>query len=97
VVCRFAKPGSPLAKALHPSLEWTVPEYLLAELTDLARFTFWRDSDAKSRGPKPDPITRPGQEPPDREIEVVAVESMDLDEGMRWMAARLREREVANG
>lgn len=76
---------SPLAAVQDAAAAWDDLTYLAAAQTDLAVFQLWRSSDERSRGPRPDPLPRPGQEPRSESRTTYDLEGMSFDEADEWL------------
>ena len=87
IVCRFAPPGSPLARVLDASNgTWTLDQAMLAALIDLVRdqtFSLMRQLGAKGGRP-PKPIPRPWDAPM-VESERIVGEVMTRTEMDEWL------------
>lgn len=60
IIATHAKPGSPLARALDPSLAWTQTDYWLQSIEYSLRWLVWaKTKDGQKGRKKPKPVTPP--------------------------------------
>lgn len=57
---RWLPDGAAVWRALDKPAAWTVEAQILALLFDLQQMDYWRHSDKRQRGRRPDPLPRPG-------------------------------------